>query len=68
MRVPTEVLEDLRRSAEGRLGVDDPVGAVESIDEALEGLRVRQSDQREPEGAGPPPGPFVGGMACARIK
>src|SRR5438034_914199 len=40
--VAAEVVEDLRGAAEGPLGVDDPLLAIELIEERAEGPRVGQ--------------------------
>ena len=46
MRVATEILEDVLRTAERLLGVDDPIGCSQRRQVSGEGLRLLQGDQR----------------------
>ena len=42
MGIPAEILEDLRRTGEGLLRVDDPLDAVQRAEESVKGARLSQ--------------------------
>ena len=55
VRVPRQVLQDLPGTAEGTLGIDDPVAFVERLQLSLERFALRHlrepTVKREPSGA-----------------